>query len=105
MIVGVMAVIGNEVTSGGNAAGRNGIGSYLDCHCVPSGSHTPGKHATFKLYKGSDSTGVKYGGVVMSEVYPLTGQVLEQYWVLCLPLKALTDYESAVLPRITYAQY
>lgn len=72
----------NEVTPGGNAAGQNGIGPYLDCYCVPSGSYTPGKYATFKLFNGSDSTGVLYGGVVMSEVYPLTGQVLEQYWFL-----------------------
>lgn len=72
----------NEVTPGGNAAGQNGIGPYLDCYCVPSGAYTPGKYATFKLYNGSDSTGVAYGGVVMSEVYPLTGQVLEQYWFL-----------------------
>lgn len=72
----------NEVTPGGNAAGQNGIGPYLDCYCVPSGSYTPGKYATFKLYNGNDSTGVQYGGVVMSEVYPLTGQVLEQYWFL-----------------------
>jgi rhamnogalacturonan endolyase len=72
----------NEVTPGGNAAGQNGIGPYLDCYCVPSGAYTPGKYATFKLFNGSDSTGVPYGGVVMSEVYPLTGQILEQYWFL-----------------------
>ncbi|THV84109.1 rhamnogalacturonate lyase, partial [Aureobasidium pullulans] len=72
----------NEVTPGGNAAGQNGIGPYLDCYCVPAGAYTPGKYATFKLFEGNDSTGVPYGGVVMSEVYPLTGQVLEQYWFL-----------------------
>jgi rhamnogalacturonan endolyase len=72
----------NEVTPGGNAAGQNGIGPYLDCYCVPSGAYTPGKYATFKLFSGNDSTGVSYGGVVMSEVYPLTGQILEQYWFL-----------------------
>jgi rhamnogalacturonan endolyase len=72
----------NEVTPGGNAAGQNGIGPYLDCYCVPSGAYTPGKYATFKLFNGHDSTGVAYGGVVMSEVYPLTEQVLEQYWFL-----------------------
>lgn len=72
----------NEVTPGGNAAGQNGIGPYLDCYCVPAGSYTPGKYAMFKLFSGDDSTGVPYGGIVMSEVYPLTGQVLEQYWFL-----------------------
>ncbi|KAG9659379.1 rhamnogalacturonate lyase, partial [Aureobasidium melanogenum] len=72
----------NEVTPGGNAAGQNGIGPYLDCYCVPAGSYTPGEYATFKLFSGNDSTGVPYGGIVMSEVYPLTGQILEQYWFL-----------------------
>lgn len=72
----------NEVTPGGNAAGQNGIGPYLDCYCVPAGSYTPGEYATFKLFSGNDSTGVPYSGIVMSEVYPLTGQILEQYWFL-----------------------
>lgn len=72
----------NEVTPGGNAAGQNSIGPYLDCYCVPAGSYTPGEYATFKLFSGNDSTGVPYGGIVMSEVYPLTGQILEQYWFL-----------------------
>lgn len=72
----------NEVTPGGNAAGQNGIGPYLDCYCVPAGSYTPGKYATFKLFSGNDSSGVPYGGILMSEVYPLTGQILEQYWFL-----------------------
>lgn len=72
----------NEVTPGGNAAGQNGIGPYLDCYCAPAGSYTPGEYATFKLFSDNDSTGVSYGGIVMSEVYPLTGQILEQYWFL-----------------------
>lgn len=72
----------NEVTPGGNAAGQNGIGPYLDCYCVPSGVYTPGEYATFELFHGSDSSGVPYGDIVMSEVYPPTGQILEQYWFL-----------------------
>ncbi len=63
--------------------GRSGIGPYLDCYCVPSGAYTPGGNSpTYKLFKGTDSTGTAYGGVVMSETYPSTGQVLEQYWFL-----------------------
>ncbi|KAF2108041.1 polysaccharide lyase family 4 protein [Lophiotrema nucula] len=76
---------------GSSGNGRYGIGPYLDCYCIPadgpsstgSGSYTPGGIApTYKLFKGVDGHHVAYGGVVMSEVYPPTGQVLEQYWFL-----------------------
>lgn len=68
---------------GATGSGNSGIGPYLDCYCIPSGSYTPGsKNAIYKLYKGFDSTGTAYGGVAMSEVYPPTGQLLEQYWFL-----------------------
>jgi rhamnogalacturonan endolyase len=36
----------------------------------------------YQLLRGIDSTKTAYGGIVMSEVYPPTGQVLEQYWFL-----------------------
>jgi rhamnogalacturonan endolyase len=63
--------------------GKSGIGPYLDCYCVPSGFYTPGSIAPkYKLITGTDSTGAKYGGAVMSETYPTTGQTLEQYWFL-----------------------
>jgi rhamnogalacturonan endolyase len=45
--------------------------------------HTPGAlNATYKLITGADSTGSKYGGAVMSEIFPSNGQVMEQYWFL-----------------------
>ncbi|AEO64931.1 polysaccharide lyase family 4 protein [Thermothielavioides terrestris NRRL 8126] len=67
----------------GSRASAFGIGPYLDCYCVPSGSYTPGSiDPTYKVFQGVDASHVKYGGVVMSEVYPPTGQLLEQYWFL-----------------------
>lgn len=63
--------------------GSTGIGPYLDCYCVPSGTYTPGSIAPkYQLLNGTDSNGVAWGGIVMSETYPSTGQVLEQYWFL-----------------------
>ncbi|KAF1929942.1 polysaccharide lyase family 4 protein [Didymella exigua CBS 183.55] len=79
-------------TPGGSSGnGRYGVGPYLDCYCIPatgpsstgSGSYTPGSiDPTYQLFKGVDTHNVAYGGVVMSEVYPPTGQILEQYWFL-----------------------
>lgn len=60
----------------------SGRGPYLDCHCVDSGFWTPGSGATYKLIKGTDSTGKAYAGAVMSEDYQNTGKILEQYWFL-----------------------
>lgn len=68
---------------GATGSGNSGIGPYLDCYCIPSGSYTPGSIAPrYQLFQGNDSTGTSYGGVVMSETYPPTGQTLEQYWFL-----------------------
>jgi rhamnogalacturonan endolyase len=68
---------------GATGNGNYGIGPYLDCYCIPSGFYTPGGIAPkYKLFKGIDSTNTAYGGVVMSETYPPTGQTLEQYWFL-----------------------
>jgi rhamnogalacturonan endolyase len=68
---------------GSTGSGNSGIGPYLDCYCIPSGSYTPGSIAPrFQLIHGTDSTGTVYGGVVMSETYPPTGQTLEQYLFL-----------------------
>lgn len=71
-------------TPGGSSGnGQYGIGPYLDCYCVPSGTYTPGYlNATYRLFHDVDSSGVAYGGISMSETYPPTGQVLEQYWFL-----------------------
>ncbi|KAF2016946.1 polysaccharide lyase family 4 protein [Aaosphaeria arxii CBS 175.79] len=66
--------------------GQDLLGSgtlYLDCYCTPSGFYTPGsKGATFKLVQGEDSTGKKYGGIIMGETYTATKQRLEQYYFL-----------------------
>ncbi|KAI1144980.1 polysaccharide lyase family 4 protein [Nemania diffusa] len=67
----------------GPRAGSSGVGPYLDCYCIPSGSYTPGSGNTvFKLFHGVDSSHVAYGGVLMSNVYVPTGQLFEQYWFL-----------------------
>ncbi len=67
----------------GPKSGSTGIGPYLDCYCIPSGFYTPGSIAPkYQLISGVDSTNTPYGGIVMSETYPPTGQTLEQYWFL-----------------------
>ncbi|KAM0279831.1 hypothetical protein ACHAQH_004382 [Verticillium albo-atrum] len=64
----------------GPASGSIGRGPYLDCYCTPSGFWTPGRdRPTLALYSGEDATGTKYGGFKMSDTFPATGQVLEQY--------------------------
>ncbi|KAI1847371.1 hypothetical protein JX266_006596 [Neoarthrinium moseri] len=71
-------------TPGGSSGnGQSGIGPYLDCYCIPSGTYTPGGvNATYKLLQGLDGTGVAWAGIVMSEQYPPTGQLFESYWFL-----------------------
>lgn len=67
----------------GTRSGSTGIGPYLDCYCTPSGFYTPGTIAPkYQLLNGTDSSGTDWGGIVLSETYPATGQVLEQYWFL-----------------------
>ncbi|KAF1996282.1 polysaccharide lyase family 4 protein [Amniculicola lignicola CBS 123094] len=67
----------------GTESGDVGVGPYLDCYCIPSGFYTPGRNKpTYQLFKGKDSTGAAYGGIVMGETYMPTGQRLEQYWFL-----------------------
>ncbi|KAF5641097.1 rhamnogalacturonate lyase precursor [Fusarium sp. NRRL 52700] len=67
----------------GSPSGSTGIGPYLDCYCTPKGFWTPGSVAPkYKLFKGKDGKGKDYGGIVMSDTYTETGQVLEQYWFL-----------------------
>ncbi|KAH8666040.1 family 4 polysaccharide lyase [Tricladium varicosporioides] len=68
---------------GATGSGNSGIGPYLDCYCIPSGFYTPGTIApVWTLITGVDSTRTAYGGVKLSEVYPATGQLFEQYWFL-----------------------
>jgi rhamnogalacturonan endolyase len=67
----------------GTRSGNTGIGPYLDCYCTPSGAYTPGRIApVYKLLQGTDVSNTTWGGIVMSETYPPTGQILEQYWFL-----------------------
>ena len=47
-----------------------------------AGFYTPGKYSQYKLVQGVDSSNLAYGGVVMSDTHPVTGQVMEQYWFL-----------------------
>ncbi|KFZ14201.1 hypothetical protein V501_03374 [Pseudogymnoascus sp. VKM F-4519 (FW-2642)] len=73
----------NPTPGGATGNGASGLGPYLDCYCTPSGFYTPGHLAPrYQLINGTDSSKTKYGGIVMSETYPATGQVLEQYWFL-----------------------
>jgi len=68
---------------GATGSGNSGIGPYLDCYCIPSGSYTPGSiDPKYQLIKGTDSEDTPHGGIAMSETYPPTGQTLEQYWFL-----------------------
>lgn len=79
------AAIQNLVLDGQDllGVGNKGYGPYLDCYCIPSGFYTPGHIAPkYQLLKGVDSTKTAWGGIVMSETYPPTGQTLEQYWFL-----------------------
>ncbi|PKS08728.1 hypothetical protein jhhlp_004781 [Lomentospora prolificans] len=67
----------------GTKSGSVGQGPYLDCYCVPEGFWTPGTGSpTYKLFSGTDSSGTAYGGIMMSDIYASTGQVLQQYWFL-----------------------
>ncbi|KAF4554947.1 Rhamnogalacturonate lyase B-like protein [Elsinoe fawcettii] len=67
---------------GATGDGVNGV-LNMDCYCTPAGFWTPGSiQPRYKLIQGTDSTGVAYAGVVMSDTYTQTGQVMEQYWFL-----------------------
>ncbi|PYH96645.1 rhamnogalacturonate lyase B [Aspergillus ellipticus CBS 707.79] len=67
----------------GPQSGDTGFGPYLDCYCIPSGFYTPGStNSSLRLVNGTDSTGTVYGGVIMDETYPATGQHFQQYWFL-----------------------
>ncbi|KAF4341179.1 rhamnogalacturonate lyase C [Fusarium beomiforme] len=66
----------------GPLSGNSGKGPYVDCSCIPSGFWTPGSTADFRLVKGTDSTGTKYGGIIMSDTYKPTNQTLSQYFFL-----------------------
>ena len=50
---------------------------------TPKGSYTPGSiDPKYQLFEGTDPSNMPSAGIVMSEAYPPTGQVLEQYWFL-----------------------
>lgn len=60
-----------------------GQGLYLDCSCIPSGFYTPGtSNPIVKSLSGTDATGTAWGGVVLQDTYPPTGQMFQQYWFL-----------------------
>lgn len=48
------------------------IGPYVDSYAVTpkGGNYVPGKTATYKLITGTDSAGILYGGMVMSQAEP-----------------------------------
>jgi rhamnogalacturonan endolyase len=68
----------------GPASGSTGVGPYLDCYCIPSGFYTPGSTGApdMKVVQDTDSTGTKYGGMIMTDTYTPTGQQFQQYWFL-----------------------
>ncbi|QRW06593.1 rhamnogalacturonate lyase [Ceratobasidium sp. AG-Ba] len=71
------------LTLDGTSLLGTGQGLYLDCYCIPSGFYTPGSTSpTLRLLNGTDSTGTKWGGIVLKETYKPTGQVFEQHWYL-----------------------
>ncbi|CAE6460380.1 unnamed protein product [Rhizoctonia solani] len=60
-----------------------GRGLYLDCSCTPAGFYTPGtSNPIIKSLNGTDSTGIAWGGFVLEDTYPATGQLFQQYWFL-----------------------
>lgn len=67
----------------GPKSGSTGVGPYLDCYCIPSGFYTAGSTAPItKAVQGIDSTGTKYGGLILTDTYAPTGQQFQQYWFL-----------------------
>jgi len=81
--IDLLSLDGQNLLGTQNYSADTGLGPYLDCYCTPSGSYTPGSvDPTYKLFQGVDSAGTQWGGMLMSEVYPSTGQLLEQYWFL-----------------------
>lgn len=67
----------------GPKSGSTGVGPYLDCYCIPSGFYTAGATAPItKAVEGVDSTGTRYGGLIMTDTYAPTGQQFQQYWFL-----------------------
>jgi rhamnogalacturonan endolyase len=67
----------------GPQAGSTGIGPYLDCYCIPSGSYTAGATTpSTEVVQGVDSRGTKYAGMILTDTYTPTGQQFQQYWFL-----------------------
>lgn len=60
-----------------------GKGLYLDCSCTPAGFYTPGSSSPIvTALSGDDSSGVAWGGFVLQDTYPPTGQLFQQFWFL-----------------------
>ncbi|KAJ5100105.1 Glycoside hydrolase-type carbohydrate-binding [Penicillium argentinense] len=67
----------------GPKSGSTGIGPYLDCYCIPSGFYTAGSTTPeVDVVQGVDSTGTRYGGIILTDTYTPTGQQFQQYWFL-----------------------
>lgn len=67
----------------GPQSGSTGIGPYLDCYCIPSGFYTAGATTpSMEVVQGTDSTGTKYGGMILTDTFTPTGQQFQQYWFL-----------------------
>ncbi|KAJ5509906.1 Glycoside hydrolase-type carbohydrate-binding [Penicillium expansum] len=67
----------------GAQSGSTGIGPYLDCYCIPTGFYTAGATSpSMEVVQGTDSTGTKYAGMILSDTYTPTGQQFQQYWFL-----------------------
>ncbi|KAH8827333.1 rhamnogalacturonan lyase [Flagelloscypha sp. PMI_526] len=64
--------------------GSGNKGLYLDCYCIPDGQYVVGSsgHTNSTLITGTDSAGVQFAGLVVSDVYTATNQTFQQYWFL-----------------------
>ncbi len=82
--INVLTLDGLDMLGKPNGA-QTAIGPYMDCVCTPAqNNYTPGgSNATYTLLQGTDSFGIAWGGMVMSQKVPNTGgEIMEQYWFL-----------------------
>ncbi|WWC69791.1 uncharacterized protein I206_103734 [Kwoniella pini CBS 10737] len=61
------------------------IGPYADAILTPKqDNYVPGATADYSIVQGVDSSGIAYGGMIMSQNQPegIVGEVFQQYWFL-----------------------
>lgn len=91
----------------GTQSGSTGIGPYLDCYCTPSGFYTAGATSpSMEVVQGTDSTGTKYGGMILSDTYTPTGQQFQQYWFLRdgeTGLHMFSRWPTIMRPHLSFA--